>query len=44
MTSAEREALRVHVIEGDVFAGVDDLRRDYQLIVLSGVVDRKSVV
>jgi SAM-dependent methyltransferase len=35
---AEREALRVHVIEGDVFAGVDDLRRDYQLIVLSGVV------
>jgi SAM-dependent methyltransferase len=35
---AEREALNVHVIVGDVFAGIDDLRRDYQLIVLSAVV------
>jgi len=35
---AEAKSLDVHVIEGDVFATVDELRRDYQLIVLSGVV------
>lgn len=35
---AEREALDVRVIQRDVFASMDDLRRDYQLIVLSEVV------
>jgi SAM-dependent methyltransferase len=35
---AQRESLDVHVIERDVFATTDDLRRDYQLIVLSEVV------
>ena len=35
---AGRELLDVHVIQRDVFATLDDLRRDYQLIVLSEVV------
>ncbi len=35
---AEREALDVRVIERDVFSATDDLRWDYQLIVLSEVV------
>jgi SAM-dependent methyltransferase len=35
---AEREALDVRVIQRDVFATTDDLRGDYQLIVLSEVV------
>ena len=35
---AQRESLDVHVIQRDVFATTDDLRRDYQLIVLSEVV------
>ncbi|MBW0016010.1 MAG: class I SAM-dependent methyltransferase [Mycobacterium sp.] len=35
---AERESLDVQVITRDVFATTDDLRRDYQLIVLSEVV------
>lgn len=34
---AERESLDVNVIERDVFATTDGLRRDYQLIVLSQV-------
>jgi hypothetical protein len=37
-TEAERDSLNVRVIERDVFTTVDDLRRDYQLILLSGVV------
>ncbi len=36
--AAEQESLDVRVIERDVFAGTDELRWDYQLIVLSGVV------
>jgi len=35
---AERESLDVRVIQRDVFATTDDLRRDYQLILLSEVV------
>lgn len=35
---AERESLNVKVIERNIFATLDDLRRDYQLIVLSEVV------
>lgn len=35
---AERESLDVRVIERDVFATVEGLRRDYQLMVLSEVV------
>jgi SAM-dependent methyltransferase len=35
---AQREALEVRVIQGDVFASMNDLRRDYRLIVLSEVV------
>ncbi|CPR09771.1 type 12 methyltransferase [Mycobacterium bohemicum DSM 44277] len=35
---AEREGLDVRVIERDVFSATDDLRWDYQLIVLSEVV------
>ncbi|BBX72878.1 methyltransferase domain-containing protein [Mycobacterium shinjukuense] len=35
---AERESLDVRVIVRDVFATMEDLRRDYQLIVLSEVV------
>jgi SAM-dependent methyltransferase len=35
---AERESLNVCVIERDIFTGEDDLRRDYQLILLSEVV------
>ena len=35
---AQRESLDVRVIVRDIFATNDDLRRDYQLIVLSGVV------
>jgi len=37
-TEAERESLNVRVIERDVFTTVDDLRRDYRLILLSEVV------
>jgi SAM-dependent methyltransferase len=36
--AAERESLRVRVVERDVFSEIDGLRRDYQLIVLSEVV------
>jgi precorrin-6B methylase 2 len=35
---AEREVLDVRVIQRDVFSTMDDLRRDYQLILLSEVV------
>jgi SAM-dependent methyltransferase len=35
---AQRELLSVRVIERDIFATEDDLRRDYQLIMLSEVV------
>ncbi len=35
---AERESLDVRVIQRDVFSRIDDLRRDYQLILLSEVV------
>ncbi|BBX44319.1 class I SAM-dependent methyltransferase [Mycobacterium cookii] len=35
---AERQALNVRVIQGDVFATTEDLRSDYRLIVLSEVV------
>ena len=35
---AQREALDVRVIQRDVFAPINDLRRDYRLIVLSEVV------
>lgn len=35
---AERERLPVRVIQRDVFATIDDLHRDYQLILLSEVV------
>ena len=35
---AGRESLTVRVIERDVFASLDDLRRDYGLVVLSEVV------
>jgi SAM-dependent methyltransferase len=35
---AEREGLDVRVIQRDVFATMEDLRRDYRLIVLSEVV------
>jgi SAM-dependent methyltransferase len=35
---AGRESLAVRVIERDVFASLDDLRRDYGLVVLSEVV------
>ena len=37
-TEAERGSLNVRVIERDVFTTLDDLRRDYQLILLSEVV------
>jgi precorrin-6B methylase 2 len=35
---AERESLDVRVIEGDVFASAEELRRDYGLMLLSEVV------
>jgi SAM-dependent methyltransferase len=35
---AQRESLEVRVIERDVFLAIDELREDYQLIVLSEVV------
>ena len=35
---AQRESLDVRVIERDVFGGADDLRSDYQIILLSEVV------
>jgi SAM-dependent methyltransferase len=38
LSEAGREALDVRVIQRDVFRTLDDLRRDYQLIVLSEVV------
>ena len=37
-SDAERESLDVRVIQRDVFATMDDLRRDYGLILLSEVV------
>ena len=37
-TEAERDSLGVRVIQRDVFETLDDLRRDYQLILLSEVV------
>ncbi|MFY9920704.1 MAG: class I SAM-dependent methyltransferase [Mycobacterium sp.] len=37
-TEVDRQLLDVRVIQRDVFATLDDLRRDYQLIVLSEVV------
>ncbi len=37
-TEAQQEGLDVRVIERDVFAATDDLRWDYQLLVLSEVV------
>jgi SAM-dependent methyltransferase len=37
-SDAQREALEVRVIQRDVFSTMDDLRRDYQLILLSEVV------
>jgi SAM-dependent methyltransferase len=37
-SAAEKESLNVRVIVRDVFSAMDDLRRDYQLIVLSEVV------
>ena len=37
-SDAERESLDVRVIQRDVFATMDDLRRDYRLILLSEVV------
>ena len=37
-TEAARDALDVRVVQRDVFATLDDLRRDYQLILLSEVV------
>jgi SAM-dependent methyltransferase len=37
-SDAEGEGLDVRVIVADVFSTIDDLRRDYQLILLSGVV------
>ncbi len=37
-TEATREGLDVRVIQRDVFATLDDLRRDYQLILVSEVV------
>ena len=37
-SDAERESLDVRVIQRDVFSTMDDLRRDYQLILLSEVV------
>jgi SAM-dependent methyltransferase len=37
-SDAARDRLDVHVMERDVFSTVDDLRRDYQLILLSEVV------
>ena len=37
-SDAARESLDVRVIQRDVFSTIDDLRQDYQLIVLSEVV------
>ena len=37
-SDADRELLRVRVVERDVFTTMDDLRRDYRLILLSEVV------
>ncbi|MBV8180901.1 MAG: class I SAM-dependent methyltransferase [Mycobacterium sp.] len=37
-SDAERESLNVRVIQRDVFSTMDDLRQDYQLILLSEVV------
>ncbi|MGB3286487.1 MAG: class I SAM-dependent methyltransferase [Mycolicibacter algericus] len=37
-SAARRESLKVNVMQGDVFADASDLRDDYQLMVLSGVV------
>jgi SAM-dependent methyltransferase len=37
-SEAQQESLGVRVIQRDVFAGVDELRGDYQLIVISEVV------
>jgi SAM-dependent methyltransferase len=41
---AERDSLQVRVMNGDVFATMDGVRRDYQLIILAEVVpDFRSV-
>jgi SAM-dependent methyltransferase len=37
-SDTERESLDARVLVGDVFSPMDDLRRDYRLILLSGVV------
>jgi SAM-dependent methyltransferase len=37
-SDAEGEGLDVRVIVADVFSTIDDLRRDYQLILLSGLI------
>jgi SAM-dependent methyltransferase len=38
LAEAQRDALAVRVLQRDIFATLDDLRRDYQLILLSEVV------
>jgi len=38
LVSAQKEALAVRVMQRDIFATLEDLRRDYQLILLSEVV------
>ncbi|EHB49959.1 Methyltransferase type 12 [Mycolicibacterium rhodesiae JS60] len=38
LVGAQKEALTVRVLQRDIFATLDDLRRDYQLILLSEVV------
>ncbi|WP_407662929.1 class I SAM-dependent methyltransferase [Mycolicibacterium helvum] len=38
LVSAQRDSLAVRVLQRDIFATLDDLRRDYQLILLSEVV------
>ncbi|SBS76525.1 Methyltransferase type 12 [uncultured Mycobacterium sp.] len=44
LVAAQRDSLAVRVLQRDIFATRDDLRRDYQLIVLSEVVsDFRSV-
>ncbi|MBB3753171.1 SAM-dependent methyltransferase [Mycolicibacterium sp. BK634] len=44
LVGAQKESLAVRVLQRDIFATLDDLRRDYQLILLSEVVsDFRSV-
>lgn len=38
LVGAQRDSLNVRVLQRDIFATLDDLRRDYQLILLSEVV------